>query len=66
MKYQIIVTATALATALCAQIPTKPDSPQVKEHLDKARAIAGDGADTAIDRNSPNPLTDWVCNIDIA
>ena len=30
-----------MAGALYAQAPAKPDSPQVKEHLDKARALAG-------------------------
>ncbi len=33
--------AVALAGSLFAQAPAKPDSPQVKEHLDKARSIAG-------------------------
>src|SRR5580658_3059407 len=33
--------AAALAGALFAQAPANPDSPQVKEHLEKARAIAG-------------------------
>lgn len=36
-----LLAATALSCALLAQTPAKPDSPQVKEHLDKARQLAG-------------------------
>ena len=36
-----ITFAAALAGSLYAQTPAKPDSPQVTEHLDKARALAG-------------------------
>jgi metallo-beta-lactamase class B len=36
-----IVLVAALACELCGQTPAKPDSPQVKEHLDKARQLAG-------------------------
>jgi metallo-beta-lactamase class B len=43
--YYRITLAIALAASLSAQTPAKPDSPPdsrvVKEHLDKARAIAG-------------------------
>jgi len=40
MTFRIVVSAT-LARVLYAQTPAKPDSPQVKEHLDKARQLAG-------------------------
>lgn len=40
MKRRMIL-AVGLAGLLHAQTPAKPDSPQVKEHLDKARAMAG-------------------------
>jgi metallo-beta-lactamase class B len=40
MKFRMLVSA-ALACAVYAQTPPKPDSPQVKEHLDKARQFAG-------------------------
>jgi metallo-beta-lactamase class B len=39
--YLRITLAVAFAVSLYAQAPSKPDSPQVKEHLDKARALAG-------------------------
>src|SRR5579863_6910194 len=40
MKMKMMV-AAAIAGSMYAQTPPKPDSPQVKEHLDKARALAG-------------------------
>src|ERR1700685_2588636 len=40
MRFPVTL-AAALAALLHAQPPAKPDSPQIKEHLEKARAIAG-------------------------
>jgi hypothetical protein len=36
-----IALATGFAAALQAQPPAKPDTPEVREHLDKARMLAG-------------------------
>lgn len=41
MMSRIVVVGLMLVCGLRAQEPAKPDSPQIKEHLDKARQIAG-------------------------
>ena len=40
MRLRLLL-AAALAGSIYAQAPAKPDSPEIKAHLDKARAIAG-------------------------